>query len=269
MTPLFLNKDQSKPSKESIKQRYNNIVVEMADDKKKCCCSSKKESIISNEYDDLKGYNPEANLQLGCGVPTEFAKIKEGDTVVDLGSGAGNDCFVVRHYTGESGKVIGIDFTEAMVEKAKVNTEKLAYKNVEFYLGDIENIPLQDKLADVVISNCVMNLVPDKPKAFGEVHRILKEGGHFSISDIVLTGDLSEKIRMVASTYAGCVESAIQKTDYLNIIQEAGFKNIRLQQEKQIIVPDSVLKKHLTEQEIALYKANSNLIYSITVYAEK
>ncbi len=269
MTPLFLNKDQSKPSKESIKQRYNNIVLEMAGDQKKCCCSPKKESIISNEYDNLEGYNPDANLQLGCGVPTEFAKISQGDTVVDLGSGAGNDCFVVRHQTGDSGKVIGIDFTQAMVDKAKANVNKLGYDNVEFLLGDIENLPLENDLADVVISNCVMNLVPDKPKAFGEVHRVLKAGGHFSISDIVLTGDLSEKIRMVASIYAGCVESAIQKDDYLNIIREAGFKNIRLQQEKQIIVPDNILKKHLTEDEIKLYKANQNLIYSITVYAEK
>ncbi len=269
MTSLLLNQNQSGPSKESIKQRYNDIALEMAGDQKQCCCSSKKERIISNEYDKLEGYNPDANLQLGCGVPTEFADISQGDTVVDLGSGAGNDCFVIRHHTGDTGKVIGVDFTQAMVDKAQANTTKLGYNNVTFLLGDIEALPLQDDLADVVISNCVMNLVPDKPKAFGEVYRILKTGGHFSISDIVLTGHLSEKIRMVASIYAGCIESAIQKDNYLNIIQEAGFKNIRLQQEKPIVVPDTILEKHLTPEEIELYKANQDLIYSITVYGEK
>ncbi|MFT3846211.1 MAG: arsenite methyltransferase [Lacibacter sp.] len=189
--------------------------------------------------------------------------------MVDLGSGAGNDCFVARHETGETGKVIGIDFTEAMIEKARTNAEKLQYNNVEFRLGDIEKIPITANVADVVVSNCVMNLVPDKPKAFGEVYRILKPGGHFSISDIVLTGELPERIKNAAEMYAGCVASAIQKEDYLQIIKDAGFSNITLQKEKVIIIPNDILKDYLTEEEIKIYNANRNIIFSITVYAEK
>jgi len=189
--------------------------------------------------------------------------------VVDLGSGAGNDCFVARHETGDQGKVIGVDFTEAMINKARTNAEKLKFNNVEFRLGDIENIPISAHVADVVVSNCVMNLVPNKTKAFEEVYRILKVGGHFSISDIVLTGDLPETIKNAAEMYAGCVASAIQKTDYLQIIKDAGFKNITLQKEKPIIIPDDILKNYLNAEDIKTYKANKNIIYSITVFAEK
>ncbi len=212
---------------EEIKQVVKEIYSQIAQQSKpenasSCCgsggCSTEVYNIMSDEYEHLEGYNPEADLKLGCGLPTEFAEIKKGDTVVDLGSGAGNDCFVARHETGENGKVIGIDFTEAMIEKARANAEKLKFNNVEFRLGDIEKIPITANVADVVVSNCVMNLVPDKPKAFGEVYRILKTGGHFSISDIVLTGELPEKIKNAAEMYAGCVASAIQKSDYLQII---------------------------------------------------
>ncbi len=238
-----------------------------------CCgsggCSTEVYNIMSDEYTDLEGYNPDADLKLGCGLPTEFAKIKTGDTVVDLGSGAGNDCFVARHETGETGKVIGIDFTEAMIEKARANADKLKFNNVEFRLGDIEKIPITANAADVAVSNCVMNLVPDKPKAFAEVYRILKPGGHFSISDIVLTGDLPEKIKNAAEMYAGCVASAIQKSDYLQIIKDAGFQNIRLQKEKPIIIPNDILKNYLTDDEISVYNSNQNIIFSITVYGEK
>ena len=195
--------------------------------------------------------------------------LKKGNTVVDLGSGAGNDCFVARHETGELGKVIGIDFTEAMIGKARTNAEKLGYNNVEFRLGDIENIPISADVVDVVVSNCVMNLVPDKPKAFSEVYRILKTNGHFSISDIVLTGDLPERIKNAAEMYAGCVASSIQKDAYLQIIKDAGFKNITIQKEKPIIIPNDILANYLDEEEIVIYNANKNIIFSITVYGEK
>ncbi len=213
----------NKKIKEMVKQKYSEIALQdNQTNASSCCgsggCSTEVYNIMSDEYEHLEGYNPEADLKLGCGLPTEFAEIKKGDTVVDLGSGAGNDCFVARHETGENGKVIGIDFTEAMIEKARANAEKLKFNNVEFRLGDIEKIPITANVADVVVSNCVMNLVPDKPKAFGEVYRILKTGGHFSISDIVLTGELPEKIKNAAEMYAGCVASAIQKSDYLQII---------------------------------------------------
>jgi ubiquinone/menaquinone biosynthesis C-methylase UbiE len=257
-----------------VKQKYGEIALQdNQTNASSCCgsgcCSTEVYNIMNEEYEHLEGYNPDADLKLGCGLPTEYAKIKKGDTVVDLGSGAGNDCFVARYETGETGKVIGIDFTEAMIEKARSNAEKLQYNNVEFRLGDIEKIPITANVADVVVSNCVMNLVPDKPKAFAEVYRILKSGGHFSISDIVLTGELPERIKNAAEMYAGCVASAIQKEDYLQIIKNAGFKNITLQKEKAIIVPNDILKNYLTDEEIEIYNSNKNIIFSITVYAEK
>ena len=260
--------------KEMVKQKYSEIALQDKEtNASSCCgaggCSTEVYNIMSEEYDELNGYNPDADLGLGCGLPTNFAKIKKGDTVVDLGSGAGNDCFVARAETGETGKVIGIDFTEAMIEKARTNAEKLGFNNVEFRQGDIEKIPMTANVADVVVSNCVMNLVPDKPKAFSEVYRILKPSGHFSISDIVLVGELPEKIKSAAEMYAGCVASAIQKEDYLKIIENSGFKNISLQKEKAIIVPDDILKSYLNEEEIDEYKNSNSKIFSITVYAEK
>ncbi|MBS1782997.1 MAG: arsenite methyltransferase [Bacteroidetes bacterium] len=260
--------------KQMVKQKYSEIALQDNEtNASSCCgsggCSTEVYNIMNDEYEHLEGYNPDADLKLGCGLPTEFAEIKTGDTVVDLGSGAGNDCFVARHETGETGKVIGIDFTEAMIEKARANAEKLRFNNVEFRLGDIETIPITANVADVVISNCVMNLVPDKSKAFSEVFRILKQGGHFSISDIVLTGNLPTKIKNAAEMYAGCVASAIQKTDYLQIIKEAGFTNITIQKEKPIIVPNDILKNYLTDDEIAIYNANQFIIFSVTVYGEK
>ena len=235
--------------KEMVKQKYSEIALQDKEtNASSCCgaggCSTEVYNIMSEEYDELNGYNPDADLGLGCGLPTNFAKIKKGDTVVDLGSGAGNDCFVARAETGETGKVIGIDFTEAMIEKARTNAEKLGFNNVEFRQGDIEKIPMTANVADVVVSNCVMNLVPDKPKAFSEVYRILKPSGHFSISDIVLVGELPEKIKSAAEMYAGCVASAIQKEDYLKIIQNSGFKNTSLQKEKETIVPQHSFKKY-------------------------
>ena len=260
--------------KDMVRQKYSEIALQDVNtNASSCCgsggCSTEVYNIMNDEYDHLKGYNPDADLKLGCGLPTEFAKIKNGDTVVDLGSGAGNDCFVARHETGANGKVIGIDFTEAMVRKARLNAEKLGFNNVEFRLGDIEDIPVSNDVADVFVSNCVMNLVPDKNKAFSEVYRILKSGGHFSISDIVLTGDLPERIKNAAEMYAGCVASAIKKDDYLGIIKAAGFKFVTVQKEKAIIIPDDILKNYLNDEEISVYNSNKNIIFSITVHAEK
>ena len=260
--------------KEMVKQKYAEIALQNQDtNASSCCgsggCSTEVYNIMTDDYDHLEGYNPDADLKLGCGLPTEFAKIEKGNFVVDLGSGAGNDCFVARAETGETGKVVGIDFTPEMIEKARNNADKLGFNNVEFRLGDIENIPLMSNVADVVVSNCVMNLVPNKTKAFAEVQRILKPTGHFSISDIVLVGDLPEKIKNAAEMYAGCVASAIQMEDYLKIIENSGFKNMTLQKKKPIIVPDDILKNYLNEEEIQQYKDSTTRIYSITVYAEK
>ena len=260
--------------KEMVKQKYSEIALQDKEtNASSCCgavgCSTEVYNIMSEEYHDLEGYKADADLGLGCGLPTQFAQIKKGDTVIDLGSGAGNDCFVARAETGDSGKVIGIDFTPAMIEKARNNAEKLGFNNVEFRQGDIEKMPVTSNIADVIVSNCVLNLVPNKKAVFQEIHRVLKPGGHFSISDIVLTGSLPEKILSAAEMYAGCVASAIDKNEYLSHIKNTGFKNITIQKDKAIIVPDDILKNYLSAEEIEIYKTNDTVIRSITVYAEK
>ena len=224
---------------------------------------------MSDDYTDLNGYNPDADLGLGCGLPTQFAKIKKGDTVIDLGSGAGNDCFIARAEAGEEGKIIGIDFTPAMIDKARTNAEKLGYKNVEFRQGDIENMPVTANTADVIVSNCVLNLVPNKDAVIKEIYRVLKPGGHFSISDVVLKGNLPKALQEAAEMYAGCISGAIQKDVYLELIQTNGFTNITLQKEKAIVIPDDILSNYLNAEELQQFKAGNTGIFSVTVYAEK
>lgn len=260
--------------KELVREKYAQIATQDKDtNASSCCgagsCSTEVYNIMSEDYDKLEGYNPDADLGLGCGLPTQFAKIKKGDVVIDLGSGAGNDAFVARHETGETGKVIGIDFTPAMIERARANAELRGFNNVEFRQGDIEKMPVTSNVADVIVSNCVLNLVPNKKAVFTEIFRVLKQGGHFSISDIVLVGELPQKIQQAAEMYAGCVSGAIQKKEYLDLISEAGFKGVMLQKEKQIVVPDDILKDYLSAEEISNFKNSATGIYSITVYAEK
>lgn len=260
--------------KEMVKQKYSEIALQdKGSNASSCCgagsCSTEVYNIMSEEYNELDGYNPDADLGLGCGLPTQFAKIKKGNTVIDLGSGAGNDCFIARAEAGEDGKVIGIDFTPAMIEKAKANAQKLGFANVEFRQGDIENIPVSANIADVIVSNCVLNLVPNKDNVFKEIFRVLKPGGHFSISDVVLIGNLPEALRKDAEMYAGCVAGAIQKEVYLELINANGFSNVTIQKEKAINIPDDILKSYLNEQELTSFKTGNTGIFSITVYAEK
>jgi len=260
--------------KAMVREKYSAIALQdKTTNESSCCgsgcCSTEVYNIMSDDYSTLEGYNPEADLGLGCGLPTQFAQIKTGDTVIDLGSGAGNDCFIARKETGETGRVIGIDFTPAMIEKARANVDSLGYNNVEFRQGDIEKMPVTSNIADVIVSNCVLNLVPNKAGVFKEIYRVLKPGGHFSISDIVLVGELPENIRSAAEMYAGCVAGAIQKDEYLGLIESTGFTSPVLQKEKPIIVPDDILGQYLSADEIAAFKASGTGIYSITVYAEK
>lgn len=260
--------------KEMVKQKYSEIAFQDKENNQASCCgaggcSTEVYNIMSDDYTNLKGYNADADLGLGCGLPTQFAKIKKGDTVIDLGSGAGNDAFIARAETGETGKVIGIDFTTAMINKARANAEKLGFHNVEFRQGDIENMPVTANVADVIVSNCVLNLVPNKSAVIKEIYRVLKPGGHFSISDIVLEGNLPKQLQQAAEMYAGCVSGAIQKNVYLELIEAAGFKNITVQKEKTIVVPDDILINYISQQEIELFKNSNTGIYSITVYAEK
>ncbi len=260
--------------KEIVKQKYGEIALQdKGINQSSCCgaggCSTEVYNIMSDDYNELEGYNPDADLGLGCGLPTQFAKIKEGDTVIDLGSGAGNDAFVARHETGETGEVIGIDFTPAMIELAKRNATVRGFDNVSFRQGDIEKMPVTANKADVVVSNCVLNLVPNKDGVFKEIYRVLKSGGHFSISDIVLEGELPKAIQEAAEMYAGCVAGAIQKQVYLELIEANSFANITIQKDKAIIIPDDILSNYMTPEQIADFKQSGTGIRSITVYAEK
>lgn len=261
--------------KEEIKKSYGaiakgNIQAGCCSTGSGCCNTEEFSTSIAENYEVIMGYEKEADLSLGCGLPTEIANIKEGDTVIDLGSGAGNDAFITRRIVGETGRVIGIDMTAEMVIRALQNNQKLGYKNVEFVLGEIENMKeVPTNTADVVISNCVMNLVPDKEKAFQEVHRILKVGGHFSISDIVYDGTLPKGLLEAAEMYAGCVSGASEKGDYLGIIKSVGFKNIQIKKERRIDLPDELILKYLSSQELDQFRKTGSGIYSITLYADK
>ncbi|MDE3251446.1 MAG: arsenite methyltransferase [Bacteroidota bacterium] len=260
--------------KQLVKEKYSEIAGQSrTQNASSCCgaggCSEEVYNLMADDYTQLEGYAADADLGLGCGLPTAFAKIQKGNTVIDLGSGAGNDCFVARAAAGETGKIIGIDFTEKMIEKARTNAEKLGFHNVEFRLGDIEKMPVSANIADVVVSNCVLNLVPNKFNVLKEVFRVLKPGGHFSISDIVLEGNLPASLQQAAEMYAGCVSGAIQKTVYLELIESTGFTNITLQKEKVIFLPDDILRNYISDEEILTFRNSGIGIYSITVYAEK
>lgn len=260
--------------KQLVQDKYSQIAQQdLAVNASSCCGAtpSSKEvyNIMMDDYTQLDGYAQEADLGLGCGLPTAFAQINRGDTVVDLGSGAGNDCFVARHETGAEGKAIGIDFTPAMVAKARENAFKLGYNNVEFIQGDIDQMPLPANIADVVVSNCVLNLVPNKAAVMSEMFRVLKTGGHFSVSDVVLRGDLPEALRNDATMYAGCVAGAMQENDYLNVLQAAGFEDIAVQKRKTISIPRDILSKYLSEADLLSFEAGNTGIFSITVYGKK
>ncbi len=264
----------SEELKEVVKEKYSQIASQTKEQNETSCCGAGEcctvdYAVFAEDYSKLGGYNADADLGLGCGIPTEFAQIKEGDKVLDLGSGAGNDCFVARELVGESGKVIGVDMTDVMIAKARENAEKLNFNNVEFRKGDIEELPVGGSNIDVVISNCVLNLVPDKEKAFCETYRVLKSGGHFSVSDVVLKGELPENLKNDAEMYAGCVSGAIQLVDYLNIIHKTGFEEVSVQKETAVILPDEILEKYLNEEEIVNYKNGDFGIFSVTVYGQK
>ena len=260
--------------KEIVRKKYSEIAMQDKEtNMSSCCgaggCSTEVYNIMSDDYTTLDGYNADADLGLGCGLPTQFAKIKKGDVVVDLGSGAGNDCFIARYETGETGKVIGVDFTPAMIDKARKNAEVRGFNNVEFRQGDIENMPITASSADVIVSNCVLNLVPNKDAVIKDIYRVLKPGGHFSISDVVLVGALPEGLRKDAEMYAGCVSGAIQKEVYLELIHTNGFENVTIQKEKPIIIPNDILVNYLSTEEIAQFNSGSTGIFSVTVFAQK
>ncbi len=256
--------------KEVVREKYGKIAAEKTSCGCGCSCNTEDEiTDFSESYTHLEGYVGEADLNLGCGIPTEHAGIRPGYHVLDLGCGAGNDCFIARKLVGEKGFVTGLDFTDEMLRKANLNNFKMGYHNVDFIKGDIENIPLADFTQDVVISNCVLNLVPDKQKAFSEIFRVLKNTGHFCISDVVLTGNLPDDLQNDAAMYAGCVAGALQMDEYLGIIENAGFINVQIKAKKEIILPDELLLNYLDETKIRDFRDEKIGIFSITVTAEK
>lgn len=254
--------------KDVVKEKY----AEIASTGSSCCGSNEKVvdyTMFQDDYSKFAGYVADADMGLGCGVPTEHAGIKEGDTVLDLGCGAGNDVFIARAKVGKTGRVIGVDMTQEMIDKANRNKEKLGFQNVEFKLGEIEQLPIEKEVIDVALSNCVLNLVPNKKTAFSEIFRVLKPGAHFCISDIVIIGDLPKGLKESAEMYAGCVSGALQKEEYLGIMEQVGFKNIEIKKTKTIELPDKVLHEFLNKEEITEFRKNKIGVFSITVVGEK
>jgi arsenite methyltransferase len=238
------------------------------------CCSPRRGGadsldMIGDAYRSVEGHVAEADLGAGCGVPTEHAAIKAGDTVLDLGAGAGIDAFVARRLVGEDGQVYGVDMTPDMVAKARANAEKIGCRNVQFRLGEIEHVPFERNSIDVVISNCVLNLVPDKATAFAEMFRVLRPGGHFCVSDIVASAPLPDGIRKTATLYVSCVAGAEAEARYLDIIASAGFGDIRIAKSRRIDLPDEALAGILPACEIAALRADDLHVRSVTVIGVK
>ena len=266
-----MNLNETEELKRIVKEKYGKIAEETKNENGCCCgCGPKTTyTVFSEDYTSQEGYVAEADLNLGCGLPTKFANISKGDTVLDLGSGAGNDAFVARAIVGDSGHVIGVDMTGEMVEKAISNTKVMGYSNVDFRLGDIEDLPIENDSIDVVVSNCVLNLVPNKLLAFNEMFRVLKPGAHFCVSDMVTRGSIPDSLRKEAEMYAGCVAGAIEQKDYLSLLKQTGFQDVHIVRSRLIQLPDELLSEHLTAGEIADYRNSKNALVSATVYGIK
>lgn len=267
---------KGKEIKAAVRDRYGKIAKSGCS----CCgptCGDKSElgKKIGYSEEELKEAPEGANLGLGCGNPVAVASLKEGETVLDLGSGAGFDCFLAAKKVGKSGKVIGVDMTPEMVEKAKANAKDWGYSNVVFKLGEIEDLPLPDRSVDAVISNCVINLSPDKRKVFAEVYRVLRPGGRFMVSDIVLTRPLPPELKESVGAYVGCIAGAVSKGEYLAAINAAGFKNVKIIGESDFPldyaedipgVLETIAELGMSATEV---KKAAGSIVSIRVYGEK
>lgn len=256
-------------SDEQLKSAVKETYGEKADQASSCCCGKEKRNTLADNYSKVQGYVNEADLGLGCGIPTQHIEINPGNTVLDLGSGAGNDVFVARSLVGDSGRVIGVDMTDKMVELAERNRRKLGFDNVEFRLGEIEDLPVDSSSVDVVLSNCVLNLVPDKHKSYEEIYRVLKPGGRFGISDIVLNGKLPSGFKQIAAMYTNCVSGAIQQEDYLQIIRDAGFANPIVREEYIVSLSDELLDEYGDHPAVNEFLKSDTTIVSITVTAKK
>jgi SAM-dependent methyltransferase len=243
-----------------VRERYGAIVRETA------CCGL---NVVGDAYAGVAGRLADADLNLGCGVPTRHAALRPGETVLDLGSGAGNDAFIARHEVGAEGRVIGVDMTPDMITKARENARKLGAGNVAFRLGEIEHLPVESGSIDVIVSNCVLNLLPDKAPAFAEMFRVLRPGGRFCVSDIVATGDLPAPVRTAAGLHVGCIAGALPEAAYLALIEAAGFQDIRVAEARPIPLPDDALSPHMGADDIAAFRASGVQLKSVTVLASR
>jgi len=278
---------ENKNIKKIVRESYGRIAKQNSSccSLETSCCGSNKATKISKSIgytdDDINTVPEGANLGLGCGNPIALASLKEGEIVLDLGSGAGFDCFLASNKVGASGKVIGVDMTPEMLEKARENALKSNYKNIEFRLGEIDNLPVADNFVDIVISNCVINLTPDKKRVFEEAYRVIKSGGRIMISDIVLLKklDLPDAVIDILEAYGSCVTGAIIKDDYINAIKGAGFINVKITDESifptNLYVDSPDIKQIIENIDISLEEAKkiikniNNSIASIKVYGEK
>jgi arsenite methyltransferase len=252
----------AKEIKEAVKQKYGSI----ARQKSSCCgetssCCNSGTTRLTTGYDglEMEALPEEADLGLGCGFPTRSAGFQEGQTVVDLGSGAGVDCFLAAKAVGPTGKVIGIDMTTEMIEKARTNAKSKNYANVEFRLGELESLPVEDDSVDVVISNCVLNLVPDKEKAFAEIFRILKPNGYFVISDVVYVGEMPKQIQEKLELWTGCLAGALPEDKYLQMMRKVGFQSLQILSETKYdqYATDSFWGKSITLKGMKIDNSNS------------
>jgi arsenite methyltransferase len=256
-----------------VRERYSAIARVKGSCRAPSCCGPEMVpdglNVIGDAYEGVEGRLAEADLNLGCGVPTQHAALRRGETVLDLGSGAGNDVFIARHEVGAEGRVIGVDMTPDMVARARENARKLGFANVEFRLGEIEHLPVESGSIDAIISNCVLNLLPDKAPAFVEMFRALRPGGRFCVSDIVATGQLPQGVREAAGLYVGCVAGALPEPEYLALIDAAGFQGVRNAKEQAIALPDEALSPHMSRDEIAAFRASGVELKSVTVLGAK
>lgn len=274
-------KKRDKNIKNIVKDGYGEIAKQGSSccSSSSCCGGGNSAKNISKAVgysDEEIGSVPEgANLGLGCGNPVAIASLKEGEVVLDLGSGAGFDAFLAASKVGKSGRVIGVDMTPEMIERARANALKGNYDNVEFRFGDIEELPVEDNSVDIVISNCVINLSPDKESVFKEAFRVLKPGGRIMVSDLVLEKELPDKIKESIEAYVGCLAGAVKKEDYIKFIEEAGFKGIKII--SQVNYPIEAMANDATAKAIMKdsciketdLKNIGNSVVSVKIYAQK
>jgi len=260
---------------EKVRKTVRESYAKIAKTERPCCEQQETSERIGYTKKELASVPEGADFSLGCGDPVALASLKPGETVVDLGSGGGLDCFLAAGKVGEKGRVIGVDMTPEMIDKARENGRKSKHKNVEFRLGEIENLPVADNTADIIISNCVINLSPNKQRVFEEAFRVLKPGGRLMISDIVLLKPLPEAVKKSKEAYVGCVAGAVMKDEYVRLVKKTGFQDVRIVDETsfpiEFVLDDPASKKIMKDLNLPMETAKeyANAVASIKVYGIK